>query len=211
MSTVLRPWLVSLMSCGALVLTDSVAAVMMGEGYSATATGPAQYGWRAFTVPDFPAICEAAPDASRLEFDKTTMTLEVGDRFGLDDLPGVTATDAKGRLAQAVPLDIGRTAGHGSVDWCGQDQTWHVVATGRVDVTATGACARHQHLQDTVTIVIRAPTTPKPPLECTPDSATIPGIRPREPSPTGGSTQSDRGVADDPAGEDGVELQDREP
>ena len=125
-SAVLRPWLVSVMTCGALMFADSVAAVTMGEGYSATATGPAQYGWRAFTVPDFPAICEAAPDASRLEFDKTTMTLEVGDRFDLD-------------------------------------------------------------------------------------GATIPRIRPREPSPADGSTQSDRGVADDPAGEDGVELQDREP
>ena len=120
MSTVLRPWLVSLMSCGALVSTDSATASMMGEGYSATATGPAQYWHRAFTLPDAPAICEAAPDASRLEFDKTTMTLEVGDRFDLDDLPGVTATDAKGRLAQALPLYVDLTAGMDR--WTGVDR-----------------------------------------------------------------------------------------
>ena len=131
----------------------------MGEGYSATAEEPARYLHRAFTVPDVPKICDAAPVASRIDFETNTMTLPVGGSFGLDDLPSVVASDGDGVVAEAVPIHIVRTFGHASVDWSGNDQRWHLVAPGEIEVTVTGACRKHHRLRATLTIAIRAPSS----------------------------------------------------
>lgn len=142
-----------------MAIGEHSGAVTMGEGYSATTEEPARYGHRAFTVPDFPKIRDAAPGASRIDFDTSTMTLQVGDSFGLGDLPSVVASDGDGVVAEAVPVTIDRTSGHASVDWCGNDQKWHVVAPGEIEVTVTGACPTHHRLRATLTIVIRAPSS----------------------------------------------------
>ncbi len=152
--------------CGALAVGESSVAEIMGEGYSATTEKPARYMYRAFTVPDVPRICDAAPPATHIEFAKTTMTLEVGDTFGLADLPSATALDADGAVAEAVPVNISvyidRASGHTSIDWCGEDQKWHVLAPGRVEVTVNGACRQDHDLRATLTIVIPAPSSEKP-------------------------------------------------
>lgn len=157
---------------------------MMGEGYSATAEEPARYMHRAFTVPDFPKICDMAPVASRIDFDTGTMTLQVGDSFGLADLPSVVASDGDGVVAEAVPINIARTSGHASVDWSGNDQMWHVVSPGEVEVTVTGACRKHHRLRATLTIVIRASSSEHAPSD---NGATTSSNVPPSPKRTGTS------------------------
>ena len=144
--------------CGGLAIGEQPGAVTMGEGYSATAEQPARYVHRAFTVPDVPKICDAAPLASRIEFDKDTMTLRVGDSFGLDDIPSAAAYDGNGVVGAVVPVFVERTSGHESVDWSGQDQRWYAIAPGEVEVTVSGACPKHQGLRAVLTIVIRSPS-----------------------------------------------------
>ena len=89
---------------------------------------------------------------------RNTMTLRVGDSFGLEDLPSAAAYDRNGMVESVVPILISRTSGHESVDWSGQDQRWHVVAPGEVEVTVSGACPKHEGLRAVLTIVIHAPS-----------------------------------------------------
>lgn len=153
-----RLYYIALTQCAATLVGEHSQAETMGEGYSATTEQPARYTYRAFTVPDFPRICRAAPSASRIKFAKTTMTLRVGDTFDLADLPSAIAFDADGTVANALPVYINRTSGEESVDWSGQDQKWHVVAPGEVSVTVSGACKQHENLRASLTIVIPAPS-----------------------------------------------------
>jgi len=102
-----------LVLAGALSHSAPAGASVQEESYAIAAEGLTSAGeqrgikaaYRMWALPDFDAVCAAAPKPSTLDARQPAVALKVGERFPLTRLV-IIARDAAGRALAPVPIAI---------------------------------------------------------------------------------------------------------